>query len=562
MSNLRLCLYTLLAALVIFAQGLYFSDQWLVALVFCLGAVAYVRMKDGPFANGWTVTGLFLVCNLLLSISGYLYYQERGMLVFSVLLWIFYIAFYRLLTTLSEDRTRDLTRAFIYAMAIACAVTILAYLTGWGDAYGLVIDGRVSGPLQYANTFGILSLSALILSIPREDKPYLLWAVRIVLTVGIILTMSRAVYLVSLTMLMSALILKKANKATILQFITSIIIGIVVLRLFDASDTAARLTVTTQASEWQTRLLYYKDAIGMILDRPWGFGFNGYHYAQSFYQTGSTYHVKFVHSSLLQAALDRGLIGGLIMGLWMAFMILQKHLPTENRLVLLGILGHSLIDINLEFPIVWLLILLMTVEEPILFHEKKTARLLTYFSALFIGTIALYMWQASYAYEQKDYEKAIKIYPYYTEAYRKLLKDNDDLALVSYAKEAIAINPYMTESYEILASEALERLAFEEGISYLRDLVIYSPLLIEHHEAYSHGLIYAATYRHAYGDDEDALRYIDEIMAIPDSLTKLAKERDTDYNVKHKPDLTMTRSLNKDFQEALWLKSIILNKVE
>ena len=442
-------------------------------------------------------------------------------------------------------------------MAVVSAITVFAYMTGMADSLHYVINGRASGPLQYANTFGILLVASILMVLTLEIGKVWCNLGLMVLGLALILTMSRAVYLIALVVIIAYMLVGKPAIGTYLSMAASLVIGFLVLRFFDDSSTAARLAEGAGASEWHSRLLYYKDAIRMILDRPFGYGYNGYHYAQSFYQTGSTYHVKSVHSGLLQAFLDRGILGGILLSLFMGTAVFfQKGGPVLS-LICMALLWHSLVDMNLQFPVVWLLLILLYVEKG---KGKKVMVRINSWVLVPAGTLLLLgilIFGASLSYSMGSYRTAIDQYPYFTEAYRQLLKDKEAPELEPYAERLYDLNPYVTEGYRSLARKAEAEGDYSNALEWYRKLVHYSPLLIENHETYSHGLILAATYYKAYGQEDRALEAIAEILTIPGNLAKLAKERHSDYNVKHKPDLRMTASLMKDYEEAAYLKSLI-----
>lgn len=547
----------LLTALVIFAQGLYFNEQWLTALICVVILLAFRIIQTKEIRWQWSTITIFLSVQLVLDLLGYYWFLEKGMLIFGLMQRCLYLLFCLLLMQFDSSLTEDVKEGFLHMMAAAGLVTTFAFMTDRLGQLQYVIDNRAAGPVQYANTFGILLVAALLLQLNASMKIHRRILLNLCLMVPLILTMSRANYLVALVMLVVALLIHPAKKAIFMPLVSSVPVGIGVLYFFDNSDTALRLMETADASEWHSRLLYYSDSLKMVMDRPMGFGTNGYHYVQSFYQTGSTYHVKFVHSGLIQSFLDQGIAGGLVMAAFMVSCVfLGKH-SIDKRLVLTAILGHSLIDMNLQFPVVWLLMITMLAWE----GDLRTFSIRPVTAAamgLLVLLMSLMVLRPAMAYGRGDYRGAISAYPYYTEAYRQLLgKVGEDPAMADYGKKLWTMNPYVTEAYGPLAAEAKENHRYDEALYWYDQRVQYSPLLIEHHEAYSHGLILAATYWHAYGMDGKALEAIEQMLLFPAILGELAKERYTDYNVKHIPELRMTSALLKDYEEASYLKGTI-----
>ena len=549
-----------LTALAIFAQGLYFSEQWLLALIIISFIYVTLIYKDGHLKWSRTFLSYWLLFYVVLHAIGYGFFQEKGMLIFALLKSCLYLIFYLVLIQLKDKGlSRSIKEAYVISMVIAGYLTTFIFVTGWLDGLNYVINGRGSGPIQYANTFGILLVAALMLLSDFHTKVWVKFLGSIGLVMPLLLTMSRGNYAVAFVMLLLVIIIARPSKATLAALATSIVIGVIVLVVFDHSETAQRLTQATGSSEWHSRLLYYRDAIKMILSKPLGYGPNGYHYAQSFYQTGSTYHVKFVHSGLVQQFLDLGVVGGLLIAVLMFYSVFLGGHSWMNRLLLMALLGHSLIDMNLQFPVVWLLIIVLLSEV-----KSPTVELVGGKGKLLIGTcvvtlcLACTMMLPTIYAARGHYKKAVNLYPYYTEAYRMYLNQQGyEEGLVTYAERLEQLNPYVTEAYPILRDAAIQSGDYEAALIYSEKMVTYSPLLIEHHEQYSHALMLAATYWHAYGEDGQALEALAIIRQIPGSLEKLAKEKNTDYNVKHKPALMMNDALMKDYNEA----SYLMNKI-
>ncbi len=99
---------------------------------------------------------------------------------------------------------------------------------------------------------------------------------------------------------------------------------------------------------------------------------------------------------------------------------------------------------------------------------------------------------------------------------------------------------------------------YGQAVQYAEDYVFYSPLLIDHHVTYAETLTLTATYYLAHGDYEKAEIYAKEMLLVPGNLAELAKEKNTDYNVNHKPDLTMNDALMDAYIEA----GNIMEKIE
>lgn len=541
-------------------QGLYFHDSQQMALLLTallLMAIAWrrggLRLPKDPISG-------YLGLTLLITLGLWPLVVEKGMHLFALTLALFYGLFWLLINQLDDDAVAWVKQAFTVTMALFGLISTVAFVTGALEDFNLVIHHRVAGPIQYANTFGLLLLAALMLSLHWKMPWYLRWPLTMALTVPMVLTMSRGTYGVAILMIGATWVICKGARQAMGAVVVSTGLGFFLMKLYDQTETANRLSEGFGASEWQSRLLYYEDALRMIWDNPLGLGYNGYHYLQSYWQTGATYHVKFVHSGILQAFLDIGIIGGLLFAIFMVYLVFVRAYPMKDRLVVMALLGHSLVDMNLSFPVVSLLVLVLVRREGLGLAEGKTVKESRWPKggrwAFFLGgmaVMALAGWLLSgvLLFNQGSYREAIHRYPGYTEAYRRMLrqKTTEDW-MVPYAETLYEANPFITELYPVLIDHAVAAQDFEKGTAYSKAYVTYSPLHISHHERHSRTLIHGATWHLAHGNLEASEGYVRQILAMPGHLAELANDRRTNYNVNHQPDLRMSPALMKDYSEA------------
>lgn len=126
---------------------------------------------------------------------------------------------------------------------------------------------------------------------------------------------------------------------------------------------AARLTdVNLETYSAMGRLQMYQDAISAVSDQPWGYGGSSwerlYRRYQPMYYTG-----RDTHSHLFQVVVETGIPGiiawvlTLLLPLWITFRQRRDHPLRWAYLSAAGALAaHSLIDFNLSFLSVWLLL--------------------------------------------------------------------------------------------------------------------------------------------------------------------------------------------------------------
>ena len=204
-----------LILLALVPQGLYYSYQWLAfsLLLCCLLMVTITRESRLKIPKDPV---LFFLCGfLVLQGLGYIWSLEKGMLVFGLLRYSLYLIFYLLICQPSAKDMRDrLIPWYIFLMALSGLVSLGFYMTGLFEGLYYVFNGRVSGPVQYANTYAVLLAVALYLLIPMSMTWWKKFVGYCLLVVPLILTYSRAGLLMAGVVLIILLAVVTVDRAT------------------------------------------------------------------------------------------------------------------------------------------------------------------------------------------------------------------------------------------------------------------------------------------------------------------------------------------------------------
>lgn len=551
-------------SIAIFTRGLYFIHEVAILLLIGILLLTWIWMNERIIYIPKDWVSLFLLTNLIIQCFGYIFYIEKGMLFDSITRSVLYLVAYLLVNQIIDKTFINRFKwTFILLISVGGFISTLSYLFQQDTWLNYVINQRVAGPLQYANTNAILILVALIIFIQLKMKDRYRVIGVILLTIPFVLSMSRASFIIGILALATQIILiKNGRLKVVLSLLVGTGIGWVIIKLLASKEALDRIgTLNITASEWQTRLLYYKDAFFMIKAKPLGYGSYGYMYAQKAFQTGSLYHVKFVHSSLIQAFIDRGLLGGVILGIFMIYVVAIRKYEFKQRLLVIVLLGHSLIDVDLQFSYIWILIIVLLMKENSEKLWKLKWKLKYILVSLFIGIISLYVLAVSLLYTGKRYKEVLNIYPYHTESIRKVIKKMPlDKESVNMAYELIERNPFIIESYEVLLDFNRKNEKILEMVEYARKYTEYKPLDINGYEIYAEVLLSGAKVEIEQKHEEKARKYIEELVLLPEKIKTLAKEKNTDYNVKHKPMLKMTNSMWAIYEQGKLLLEELDNK--
>lgn len=453
---------------------------WSLALfsVLCICGILYkvVKKKEIVFPAGKNITfiGIYLLSFLIVE----LYAVDKGMnmLAFfkniSILLFI-------LLYAQFENSNKSIWDRFKVIQISACATVIYCLMLMLES--NIFLENRLQGTFYYANSYGLFLLIGTVSLFCNEKYSWKDYIMFFVLFIGILLTNSRAIFILTLVGLVVTLFLNKKNFKLKITLIMSFVLLFVSIYTFTKIEKRINMDMAT-SSEFITRLLYYKDALKMIKENPFGYGYEGWYYKQAEIQTG-VYDTKYVHNSFLQILLDVGIIPTVLLIIMLGVAFFSKRQTYFSRIIMALILLHSMIDIDFEY-IYFILILVLFIE----FKYKKFRLdksyyfILTILQVLCIWYFMIFVADACYA--SGDYESAIKIIPFHTEAIQEMLYSTNKQELqLKYANEVLIYNKNVSGAYEaikndlVLKDKYMDAIEVEEKRLSLNKYTMYNYLL-------------------------------------------------------------------------------------
>lgn len=462
-------------------------------------------------------------------------------------------------------------RAYVYSLTIAFGLIVLQNLLKYlGVSYQyipffnmpFIIQSRFTGFIQYANTNALLSLLSGIVSIFVFKKR--IPAVICGLSLG--LSGSRTAWVLTIVALLvipaaEVFLAKKEwkeSKKTVIPalagFILSFMGGVLVVSGFLAAN---RMTDGFQASELQTRFLYYEDGIRMILQNPLGVGHYGYHIIQRQYQTGSTYYLKHIHNILLQIALDGGwlslivfmmlLIKSILFPLWRQWKTANR--PDPQRLLILWLvllaLGHSLLEFHFEFSYVVLLFWIFYFENAKQGDRALKQSFLLFKKGLCLVGLSFFLCLGGLSVMTLYTSAKLPAELGFVDAQKKVLKSQDrpfGLKIAHKMEKQRLKNP---ETFAFLRDYYYNKGEFEKAIDYAQKAVELAPLWMVHREE-----LMRIQYAYVLKDADKILEVAEDVLFVPEKLKELKEQRQTMRNVRHKPKWEMTDAMK------VWYKHI------
>lgn len=396
------------------------------------------------------------------------------------------------------------------------------------------VAGRLSGFFQYSNTFALFALVSLILLVTKTNyKLYDYFAVPI-LVFGILYSGSRTVFVLMIVSLAAVLIFSKNKKLKVFLLIaTAFVIGgaLIYVAITDNFYAVGRfLTMSLTESTFVGRLLYFRDALPVILRHPFGLGYMGFYYLQQSVQTG-VYSIRFVHNDFLQLMLDIGWLPALLFISAIIKAFFKKGASLQKRLLIFVISAHSCFDFDLQYVAIFMLFILLLDckdgrEKTLNISKGVTVALLS-----IVSLFCIYIGIAQGLSYFKMPEQSLKLYPWNTQDRIELLTQTDNASdMEKIADKIIEQNKYVPVAYSAKALCSYSKGDFEKVIKYKEKAIAAAPFGYSEYEEYCYMLINGIRLYKQAGDDYSAeycekalLKAVNRLQQNEERLSRLGR---------------------------------------
>lgn len=467
--------------------------------------------------------------------------------VFMLLLSALLVPLLKFIPCILDSTTLQKILNYINSSGTWLRVGMVLLLLPFQPLPNLFASNRLQGFFNYANSFGLWLLIGIIILLFQEKLNKKDIASLIILTLGIVLTNSRAIIILTvLAFIISFFFTKLDKKKYITISLTLIAIGISLILLLNFININSRLSDVTSSSEFLTRFLYYKDAITQILKHPFGLGHQGWWTIQSTVQTG-VYDCQYVHNAPIQIMLDVGIIPCLLLIALIFKTLFDKKVTAMEKIILLFILAHSMIDFDFEFLAIVYLILLLPH-----YTIKTTSSKAPHIFLFVLLAINVYFIFPLAFFEANMNELAYKFYPNYTFALRKQILMTDDVdTKLEFATRANKLDKYSYDIYQALHEVALENGDTEEAYKYMRKVLEANKYSMV---AYIKYLNFLETAMYEYmdtGDDENTKLYMERIIEVEELIQKALDETNPlAFESNHPPLLDIPEEIQAFIDEV------------
>ncbi len=525
-----------------FAVGLFF--EWLAALgtLFLLGYLICLHRKNSKI-------NLPLSLPILLSLLIVLFYGisvfwavDKGMAPFGFVKFLPLPLFALAAAQLTDEQRKSLLDTVpLSGVGMTVLSAVLRYVPVIGGYF--TVSGRLAGFLQYPNTFALVLL--LGMAVAGRKQFSLFWlACEGVLLLGIFQSGSQSVLVLSIFVLLALCFLAPGKREKFVWIgllgTVTLVVGGYLLLTGRVGNVIQAFSASLQSSTLLGRLLYWKDALPVILTHPLGLGYGGYRSLQGSFQTG-VYYLQYVHNGFLQIFLDIGWLPGLALPAVLLVSLFSRKTNSTQKFLLVILAAHAAFDFDLQYLSVWFVLLLLLDDHPI---RRKTFALRGPGPAV-MGAIltcfSLYFGIASGLAATHCNTAAVSLYPAYTSAWEKLLiQAKTPEEMDGTADRILGINQSVSLAWSAKARVAFSNGDFQAMMECKEKAIALSKYEIKEYLDYFDMLYTGMELYTQAGDTASAEICREKLLEIPGMLEKVLEESDPlAWKIDEKPELEL-----------------------
>jgi hypothetical protein len=536
------------------------SPIWSLALfaMLCIGGIIYKIIKNDKLILPKGMNLIFLVIYLLGFLIAEFVAVDKGMNIlgfFKNLTILLFVVLY-----LQFEEKQDIKERLKLLPYSAAFTVILSLIIALVPDSNMFYNNRFQGIWNYANSYGLLLLIGLFVHLNKEEYKLKDYFVFPLLLIGIVLTNSRAIIILTVVAIIASIFTNKTHfKKTLIVLGAFLLTFCGAYFLFNMEKRVN--TEMLGSSEFVVRELYYIDAINIIKDNPLGLGYDGWYYKQVEAQTG-VYDTKYVHNSVLQVLLDVGIIPALAIFIMIGISFFNKKQTAFSRIIMILILGHSIIDLDLEY-IFFVLILMMMVDYKSLELDVKKLKWLYITPLSILGFWYFIVFLGDGEFALKNYKEAVSIIPFHTEAIQEVLYSEITAEeQLEYANKVLKYNKIVSGAYEALSNELIKKGDYIEAQKLLETRLGYNKYNMNDYYMYAAFLKEGIDYYIGLKQTENEKILADEMLQIEDKITSvLEKTNPLSYKTIHAPEIEVDSTIQaflsyaKKLEESLEITS-------
>ena len=539
-AGLNISVLRILVAISPFLVGVYFEYISCAASAVLIGWLFYAKKKQGVLIIDKNLTNASLVILSLSLMACSLWAVDRGMALLGFVKFLPLPLLAVSLAQITASQRSSLLRIVQYSGAIMAVLS--GALSLFEKTHSIVtVNSRLAGFFQYPNTFALFLLIGIIIVTEEKCSVARKAALIVILIFGIFASGSRTVF-VLLVLVSAVLLIMLKDKSKRLIIGGGLALGILATAIYavctgDMSSLGRYITTSLNSSTFLGRMLYIKDSLPAVLSHPFGLGYFGYFNLQGSFQTG-VYSVVNTHNELLQILLD---VGWLPSALIVAALVKSVKDGTPMiRLLLVTVAVHCMFDFDMQFiaiGFVAVLAMMLTDGSKKLCLKSRAVSLV----GVLLICVSVYFGAASAAYYSGRCGTAVSIYPGYTNAWKQLLVEAEDVKDADeIADQILRRNKSCSLAYSAKANAAYAEGDFAAVIENKEKAIELAKYSLEEYTNYFDMLRVGIDLYEQINDPYSAQYCREHLLAIPDMLEQVESRTDPlAQKLDDKPELTL-----------------------
>lgn len=429
------------------------------------------------------------------------------------------------------------------AVAMGALSYALSFIPSLSDSF--LVAERLGGFFQYPNSFACFCLVGIPILLLKEKLTYKSWLLSALLIGIILLTGSRTVFVLMVFAAVAVLVkINRKYRTALLGLLGgALVLSIIIVVVTDSVQTVGRfLTISLESSTLLGRLLYYKDALPVILKNPFGLGYYGYYFSQGSFQTG-VYSVAFIHNELLQLLLDIGWVPSLLFAFVAVKSLFSKSKGLTEKMMLFIILAHSMFDFDLQFICMFFVLVLALDFEESGFAKIKLSRPVMSGILVPLMLVSVFFGTVNALCLAGEYEAVEKIYPADTQTQIALMTQEKSYSKINeYAESILSRNENVSVAYSAKANYALQKGDMKSYMEYKEKAIEKAVYTIDEYNEYCEKLIAAMNIYLRSGDRDSAMYCMEKLTEIEEKLDSVRKNTDKiAWKIIDKPELELKK---------------------
>lgn len=523
-SNLSKALFLILFLFPFFVGGYYVFYSAVVGIVLAvLLLINIFKFKEIKYSASFTFFVLMFM-SVMYFVTKF-WAVDKSMAIHGFVK--FFSAFLFVVTLIQIDKDEQKTLLCSVPLT-AVVMTVFTYLMGF-TAFGKnrFYDniGDLHGTFEYANAFAIYLLVGIIVALFSDIKLPFKIITFIVCVFGIYKSNSRAVWLVSVFMvvvIITYFIFKHVdntkNKVSV-AFLGILFAVLVFILLYRFGIVEKVWNYVSTDSSFNERLLYYTDAFHYILKHPFGKGAYAFYFAQPAFQSAYYYAID-VHCDFLQYAIEIGVIPAVLFVVVVVKQLCSKQNSVLQKFVILTIVLHSLVDYDLQFTSILFVMLLCFYYQNIKTIEvtsKLIPSVIVLAFALFYGVIGL----SAFCNYIGDHQKSVYYYKNTPSLIILMQSTNDKQSAYVLAQEILKRNDSVYEPNNVMANIYSADNKFGKAVKQMELVIKKDPRTMQHYRDYIDLLVKASKYYEERGEIKKSQIYKDKIACVDDMVSDI-----------------------------------------